>query len=113
MIKYTATRPDKEVNTAAQRPRLIIDIHATIDCERIELIRVMLELLQFVLHLFDNNKEVDEKFFSHDVMSRSVLMRINTRRSPCGPHYFFWTEICCLIRLIDLPELRALWLGRE
>ena len=55
MIKYTATRPDKEVNTAAQGSCLIIDIHSTIDCERIELIRVMLELLQLILHLFANN----------------------------------------------------------
>lgn len=51
MIKYTATRPDKEVNTAAQRSCLIIDIDSTVDRERIELIRVMFELLQFVLHL--------------------------------------------------------------
>ena len=55
MIKYTATSADKEVNTAAQRSCLIIDIDSTVDRERIELIRVMLELLQLILHLFDNN----------------------------------------------------------
>ena len=56
VIKHTAARTHEEVDAASQRPRLVLDVHATVDRQRLELPVVVLQLCQLVLNL--NKQEV-------------------------------------------------------
>lgn len=51
MIEYTTTGSNKEVHSAAQCSGLVVDVHTTVNGERVELVLVMLQLLELVLHL--------------------------------------------------------------
>ena len=51
VVEHAPARPHEEVDAAAQRPRLVVDVHTTVDCERVKLVRMVLQLGQLVLHL--------------------------------------------------------------
>lgn len=51
VVEDTTASTDEEVDTTTQSPRLVVDVHTAVDGERIELVGVVLQLLQLVLHL--------------------------------------------------------------
>ena len=51
VVEDSATSAHEKVDSAAQGPRLVVDVHTTVDGERIELVLVVLELCQLILNL--------------------------------------------------------------
>lgn len=51
VIEDTTTSANKEVDSTTQSSRLVLDVHATVDGKRVELVLVVLELLQLILDL--------------------------------------------------------------
>ena len=52
MIKNTTTGANKEINTVSQLARLVFDVHTAVHSQRLELIRMVLQLRQFILDLY-------------------------------------------------------------
>lgn len=51
MIEHTTTSANKEVDTATECSRLVLNVDSTIDSERVKLLGVVLEFCELILHL--------------------------------------------------------------
>ncbi len=51
VIKDSTTSANKEVDTTAERSRLVVDIDATVDSQRIEFVLTVLQFSKLILNL--------------------------------------------------------------
>ena len=52
MVEHTSARTDKEVNSVAKSARLIFNVDTTVDGQRLELVWMVLQFCQLILHLY-------------------------------------------------------------